>query len=326
MISNTDTTAVVIVNFRTPDMTIDLLESLINQVKLLSIKVLIVDNNSEDNSVDLISRWINTDDRNKYFTLIVSQHNLGFAGGNNLAINSFKAEHYILLNSDTIIRDEALDILIKTAKSKPEVGIIGPRLEWLDAKPQESCFNFHTIISEFLRTANIGLLSNIFSSQLVARPVSSSVQEYNWVSFACVLIKSQVFDEIGLLDDEYFMYFEDVEFCYRATKRGWKIIYQPDAHIVHLRGGSSPLKSLSQLRKRLPRYFFESRTRYFYSLYGWWGLLGANVAWMLGAAFSKIRDMFTVGSHGIIAKAQWRDIWVNFTKPLSPYIHPNDYD
>ena len=153
-----------------------------------------------------------------------------------------------------------------------------------------------------------------------------TIEQFQWVSFACVLIRSEVIRDIGLLDDAFFMYFEDVEFSYRAKKAGWKVIYQPNAHVVHLRGGSSPLKSQAKLRKKLPRYFYESRTRYFYLLYGYWGLTFANIAWSFGAAISGLREKLFKHYQSNTAEGQWRDTWINFTNPLKAYIHPKDYD
>lgn len=318
--------AVIIVNYKTPYMVIDVLESLISEIKTQDIKIVIVDNDSQDESIEIISRWIDYNSLGKHYELVISKANTGFSGGNNLGIKSIQAKNYLLLNSDTLVRPGAIKKLLDTAAEHPDVGMVGPRLEWPNGTAQESAFHFHTSTSEFVRTANVGIISKLFSSHLVARPVSLTPKYYEWLSFACVLIKSKVFEDIGLLDDKFFMYFEDVEFSYRAYKRGWRIMYQPEAKVVHLRGGSSPLKSQAKLKRRLPRYFYESRTRYFYLLYGRHGLLSANLAWVLGALISQIRDLFVRGSRGIIAERQWQDIWINFTNPLASYIHPKDYD
>jgi len=318
--------AVIVVNYKTPEMIIELMKSLKGEVIETDIEVIIVDNDSQDGSVEQINEWIVTQDKKQKFRLIESTHNSGFSGGNNIGINAAQADYYLLLNSDTLVRPGAIKKLLDTAAEHPDVGMVGPRLEWPNGTAQESAFHFHTSTSEFVRTANVGIISKLFSSHIVARPVSLTPKYYEWLSFACVLIKSKVFEDIGLLDDKFFMYFEDVEFSYRAYKRGWKIMYQPEAKVVHLRGGSSPLKSQAKLKRRLPRYFYESRTRYFYLLYGRHGLLSANLAWVLGALISQIRDIFVKGSRGIIAERQWQDIWINFTNPLASYIHPKDYD
>lgn len=318
--------AIVIVNYKTPHMVIDVLNSLKSEIKYIDVQIIIVDNDSKDDSVSKINQWITTEDNAGNFRLIVSTENSGFSGGNNLGIKALSANYYLLLNSDTVVRPGAIKTILDTAKNHPHAGLVGARLEWPDTSPQESCFHFHTPLSEFLKSASIGIISRLLDRYTVARPVSEFLAYYQWVSFACVLIKSEVLDEIGLLDDEFFMYFEDVEFSYRANKAGWKVIYQPAAHVVHLRGGSSPLKSQAKQRKRLPRYFYESRTRYFYLLYGRLGLLLANLAWSLGACISESRAFFSKNYQGHIAQKQWRDIWINFKTPLAPYIHPKDYD
>ncbi|KKL25228.1 hypothetical protein LCGC14_2407430, partial [marine sediment metagenome] len=208
----------------------------------------------------------------------------------------------------------------------PDTGLVGVRLEWPDGLAQESCFHFHTPISELTNAACLGLLTKLFDRFTVPRPVVETTAFYDWVSFACVLIRKEVFEDIGLLDDKFFMYFEDVEFCYRAKKSGWKVMYQPASRVVHLRGGSSPLKTQAKLRKRLPRYFYESRARYFYLLFGRTGLLAANIAWSIGACISEGRALISKNYMGHVAKKQWRDIWINFKSPTAPYIHPKDYD
>lgn len=307
-------------------MVIDALNSLKGEVDNLDACVVIVDNDSQDDSADQINEWILAEDKKHKFKLVDSPSNTGFSGGNNAGINAVSADYYLLLNSDTIVRPGAFEILLETLKNTPEAGLVGARLEWPDGKPQESCFHFHTPISEFLKASSIGLFSRLLNRYIVARPVADRAEYYQWVSFACVLIRGQVIKDVGLLDDKFFMYFEDVEFSYRAKKAGWKVIYQPNAHVVHLRGGSSPLKSQAQLRKKLPRYFYESRTRYFYLLYGYWGLILANIAWTIGAAISGLREVLSRNYQSNTAKGQWRDTWVNFTNPLRAYIHPKDYD
>ena len=318
--------AVIIVNYKTPDMVIDVLDSLIFELENIDAEVIVVDNYSQDDSVSKITNWMALNNGKHQFRLISSTNNTGFSGGNNLGIKSIEAEHYLLLNSDTEVRAGALQALLTTAEDNPEAGLIGPRLEWPDGKPQESCFHFHTPVSEFLKAASVGLFSRLLGRYVVARPVVDTIEQFQWVSFACVLIRSEVIKDIGLLDDAFFMYFEDVEFSYRAKKAGWKVIYQPNAHVVHLRGGSSPLKSQAKLRKKLPRYFYESRTRYFYLLYGYWGLTFANIAWSFGAAISGLREKLFKHYQSNTAEGQWRDTWINFTNPLKAYIHPKDYD
>jgi GT2 family glycosyltransferase len=138
------------------------------------------------------------------------------------------------------------------------------------------------------------------------------------------MIRREVIEQIGELDDGFFMYFEDVEFCFRARQAGWRILHEPAATVVHLHGGSSPLKARASRRKRLPRYYYESRTRYFYKLYGHLGLLAANCWWTLGWTISSFRSLLQKTYQSPACEAQWRDIWMNFWTPMAPYTHPQE--
>ena len=317
--------AIVVINYKTPQLVLDCLESLLPELKDLNAKVIVVDNASEDGSCLLIKRWIEDCTEGDAVTLISSNENSGFSDGNNLGIVALDAEYYLLLNSDTLVRKGAITSLLSAAKSEGKVGLISPRLEWPDGLAQESCFRFHSPVSELISSANTGLITHILQKYNVPHTVSNKVALYDWTSFACVLIKAEVFNDIGLMDDGYFMYFEDVAFSYKAKQAGWKVMNVPDAYVVHLRGGSSSLKSQAKQRKRLPRYFYESRTRFFYQVYGRVGLLMANMFWTLGYGVSLLRSLLSPSFKPSVSSYQWKDIWINFLRPLRAYVHPDDY-
>lgn len=318
--------AVILVNYRTPELAIASLDSLQLSASDIDIKVVVIDNNSNDNSCELISNWIDQYSYQNTIDLIQSTDNSGFSGGNNRGISSIDADYYLLLNSDTVVRPGAIQKLLTAADEHPEAGLVSPRLEWLDGTPQESCFKYHTPISELINAASTGPVTKLFPSFVVAQPVKDKIDIYDWTSFACVMIRKKVFDDVGLMDDGYFMYYEDVAFAYHAQQAGWKVLNVPSAHVVHIRGGSSPVKSQAKLRKRLPRYYYESRSRYFYQVYGHSGLLAANLFWSLGWCISSLRQLVSPTFTPTLSQSQWRDIWTNFLNPLNNYIHPEDYD
>jgi len=317
--------AIVIINYKTPQMLIDCLKSLLPELDKLNAKVVVVDNLSLDNSLQLIQQWIDENAVGGLVELHASSVNSGFSGGNNMVISALEAKYYLLLNSDTLVRKGAISTLLNAAINNKEAGLISPRLEWPDAIPQESCFRFHTPISQLIGSANTGFITKILQKYSVPFAISEQPAYYDWTSFACVLIRAEVFKQIGLMDDGYFMYFEDVAFAYHAQQAGWKVLNIPDAHVVHLRGGSSPLKAQVKLGKRLPRYFYESRTRFFYQVYGRFGLLMANLFWTLGYGVSLLRALFSSSYQSNIPAYQKRDIWINFLNPLKKYIHPDEY-
>jgi len=229
-------------------------------------------------------------------------------------MNAIDADYYLLLNSDTIVRQEAIAKLMDIANQFPDVGMFSPRLEWEDGKAQESCFRFHHPLSEIIQPACTGIVDNLLKRYVVALPVCDAISRPEWTSFACVLIRKQVFLDVGLMDDDFFMYYEDSEFCFRAKKAGWGILNNPEARVVHLRGGSSNVKSNAEARKRLPKYYYESRTKYYYKCFGCGGLFFANICWILGRSISMLREL-TGNKKPHVCEKQWFDIWTNFFTP-----------
>lgn len=314
---------IVIINYRTPELCIDALRSTV-AIPGLNYQIIVIDNASNDGSMEEIQQQVEESQWNTV-SIIGAANNAGFSAGNNLGINASASEYVLLLNSDTIVRPGAIETLVQTLQDNPQMGMASPRLEWPDGSPQESCFRFHRPINELIRSACTGPITRLLKAYEVPLRVTDKLSYPEWTSFACVLIRRELFEQIGLLDDEFFMYFEDVDFCRRARAAGWPIINNPQAHVVHLRGGSSPVKSQAAKKKRLPRYFYESRTRYYYKHFGRSGLLMANLCWHLGAVIGKGRQLFSSGYLPNICESQWRDIWTNFTRPNAPYIHPDNY-
>lgn len=306
--------AIIMINYRTPQLTTEAVVSLIPEIKNVDAQVLIVDNCSGDHSMQMIGQWIDKQGCSEQVRLLESPGNLGFSGGNNYGIKAIIADYYLLLNSDTIIRPGAISTLIDTANNNPAAGMVSPRLEWMNGEPQESCFNFHRPPSEMIRSSGTGVVDKLLSHYLVPQPVCETITRPEWTSFACVLVRKQVLLDIGMMDDDFFMYYEDSEFCFRAKKAGWGILNNPEAKVVHLRGGSSNVKSKSAQRKRLPHYYYESRTKYYYKCFGYSGLFFANICWLLGRSVSLLRELLGNKAPHVCEK-EWLDIWINFLAP-----------
>lgn len=297
--------AIVILNYRTPAMVIECLESIESQIEARSQQVVVVDNYSGDDSADQIEAAIVQRGWSEWAVVVRSPVNGGFAAGNNVGIRSIKAEIYILLNSDTIIREGAIQTMLDTLDTNPDVHMLGPRLEWPDGAHQVSTFRYRTPITELLYASGLGVFARLFPRHVVARELHEWTKGISWASFACIAIRGEVFDQVGLLDERYFMYFEDMAFCRKATSAGFTIAYQPEAHVVHLRGGSSPVKEATRQRKRRPLYYSNARSHYFRTFYGLPGHLAANVLWTMGWCIGMLR-----GRSGAVAR-EWRDIWAS---------------
>jgi hypothetical protein len=311
--------AIVVVNYRTAKLVIQCIESVLMQIVGIDAQVIVVDNLSGDGSVEELRSWLAAADTRKIVHLIESGTNAGFSGGNNIGICAVNAEYYLLLNSDTIVRPGAIAVLLETASKYSRAGVISPRLEWPDATPQQSCFRQPSPFSELIDAARTGAVTATFARFNVPLPVSDGIVRPEWTSFACVLVRRDTLNEIGLMDDGFFMYFEDAEFCRRVRDAGWDIVHNPVARVVHLRGGSSPVKQKMLDRKRLPRYYYQSRTRYYYLAYGQVGLTLANILWSLGRCVSKSREILGRRASGVPEK-QWLDIWTNWLNPGASWL------
>ncbi len=143
----------------------------------------------------------------------------------------------------------------------------------------------------------------------------------DWIGFACVLIRRQVIEQVGLLDAGYYLYFDDNDYCCRVRQAGWKILYWPAARIVHFLGETTGVTAEATALNRRPRYYYESRARYFAKYYGKSGLWLANVLWMCGRAISLIRELLrTKVRHTRDHEA--RDIWIRCLTPLKLNLGP----
>ncbi len=308
---------IVIINYKTGQLVIDCLKTVIPQLRQDQ-QVVVVDNCSADGSAEQIRQWLEDEGVTDQVNLILSPENTGFSGGNNIGIKSRAARHYLLLNSDTFLREGALAAMLEAASRRADAGLISPRLEWPDGEPQISCFRYHRPVSELIYAAATAPVTSLLQRWVVAIPVSATEIEPEWTSFACVLVKAEVIDQIGLMDEGYFLYYEDVDYCRLARDAGWKILHTPAARVVHLRGGSSDVKKNISVRKRLPRYYYASRSRYFAKHHGPVGLLVANSLWLLGRSIAFLRER--LGSKAITScEKQHVDIWTNFSRPMEPY-------
>lgn len=308
--------AIVILNYRTPHLVIDCLASLQAEIEPGDIAV-VVDNDSGDGSVETIKSAIAEQVWDSWTQVLPSAVNGGFSAGNNLGIQAVAADAYLLLNSDTIVRPGALRALREAMTLHPEAGLISPRLEWPDGTPQISCFRYHSPVSELIDAAATGPVTKLLEPYNVALPVSDTPIEPEWTSFACVLIRREIIEQVGLMDEGYFMYFDDVDYCRRARSAGWRILHFPQARVVHLRGGSGSVKTDVEARKRPPAYLYASRSRYFARFYGLPGLWLANVSWLTGRGVALFRELVNRRKSHICEYAA-QDIWSNWREPMKP--------
>ena len=260
---------VCIVNWRAAELTIDCLRSLEPQVgEFRWCRVFVVDNASGDGSAEKIAAAVHEAGWGDWVELIRADTNGGFAAGNNLAIRRLLRERpdvdYVhLLNPDTVVRPQALSILVKFLEAHPEVGVAGGRSEDPDATPQLCCFRFPSRTGELLAYLRIGLVDRLLASRLGRVGIPEQPIPIDWVSGAHMMIRREVIDAIGLLDEGYFLYYEETDFTLRARRAGWRCWHVPESRVVHYVGQSSGVTRREGTPQRVPRYWFESRRRYF---------------------------------------------------------------
>ncbi|MEM8756815.1 MAG: glycosyltransferase family 2 protein [Planctomycetota bacterium] len=310
--------AIVVLNYRTPGLVLDCLDSLAGQLEPGEDEAVVVDNASPDDSADQIAASIAERGYGAWARLIRSPDNGGFSAGNNVGIRGCDAELYILLNSDTIMRPGAIAEIRRAAKELPDAGLIGPRLEWPDGAPQVSAFRDHSVPGQMITAAQTGPVTALLKRWVVAIGVPDEPVRADWVSFACVAVPRATFERVGLMDEGFFMYFEDAEFGRRVRAAGLEVWHCPGARVVHLRGGTAPVKQASRERKPLPRYYYRARARYFAAAGGRLRLTLANVAWTLGWLIAVGRKLVQGRVIGTPRRAP-RDIWCGFRSPLERY-------
>jgi hypothetical protein len=305
--------AVVVLNYRTPQLTLDCLATLQPELDGETV-VVVVDNASDDGSAERLARELDDRGWSSFARLLCSPSNGGFAAGNNLGILSVDADAYLLLNSDTLVCPGALRSLRAAMATHADAGIIGAGLLTAGGDIDASRFRNVGPFSEFLRAADTGALSRLLERFDPALPPTQQTAEVDWVGFAAVIIRREVIDSVGLLDDGFFMYFEDVDYCRRAVRAGWRVRYWPWARFVHLQGASSQISGNAGRRRRAPRTYYAARARYFARYYGRTGLWLANGLWCLGRVVSFTREC--LGRPSSVRPHEARDIW---TGALAPF-------
>lgn len=292
-------TWIIIVNYRTAELTIDSLRSLATQVvDLGGGRVVVVDNNSGDGSTEKLSSTIEREGWSGWASVIPLDRNGGFAYGNNAGIRAALASadnvnYVMLLNPDTVVREEAIKTLVGFMDKHPHVGTAGSLLENKDGDVECSAHRIHSPLSELDAGARLGLLSRLLHRYVVSESPAAKAHQCDWVSGASLIVRREVIEQVGLMDEGYFLYFEEVDFCRRAQQAGWECWYVPDSRVMHLEGASTGIRATA---KRRAKYWYDSRRRFFVKHYGIVGLVVADVLWGIGRFSFLLRRGLCIGA------------------------------
>lgn len=235
------------------------LDSIERIVTSCSYEVIIVDNCSTDNSIEIIK------DNFPAVKLICSDRNLGFGKANNLAFSYAKGNYLLLLNTDTILIENTPKMLSDYLQQHQDIGAISARITFKDGSYQLSSGRLPNLVIEFLDKIRYGLdkkWHHIFSKLYDQK--YSIIQEMGWLTGACLMIRHDVFERVGGFDESFFMYFEDKDICKRVHESGFKVVYYPDTSLIHLLGGSS-----QGVKKSVNTYYRDSQLYYYQKHLGW---------------------------------------------------------
>ncbi|MFZ2651073.1 MAG: glycosyltransferase family 2 protein [Burkholderiaceae bacterium] len=290
-----DNVLVVIVNFRVGPLVVDCLRSLKPEVAALpGTRVVVVDNCSNDGSVELIASAIESEGWSDWAELQQCEVNGGFSWGNNHAVRPvIRSEHppayFWLVNPDTQIRAGALRALVDFMNGHPRVGIAGSSLETSNGTLWPFAFRFPSIWSELENGLRLGVVSALLKSRVVARRMSDQPAQVDWLPGASMMIRREVFDVVGLMDEDYFLYFEETDFCLQARKAGWQCWYVPQSRVMHLAGQSTGVTGKRTVARRLPKYWFDSRRRYFTKNHGRLYAALTDLVWAISFLVWRVR-------------------------------------
>jgi N-acetylglucosaminyl-diphospho-decaprenol L-rhamnosyltransferase len=285
--------AVIIVTYKTAQLTIDCLSSIQTQRDQsgLFVTATVVDNSSED--YETIDQAVQANAWSDWVQLTRPEKNGGFAYGNNIGVKlarkAYDPDYIHLLNPDTVLREGAIASLVQFLEAHKEAGVAGSSFENLDGSDWPFAFRFPTIWSEIEEGLQLGLVSRLLDRWVVARTMGKITEQVDWVPGASMMIRRAAFDALGGLDDRYFLYFEETDFCYRARRLGFQTWYVPASRVMHIAGQSTKVTERDAEARRLPSYWFESRRRFFVMAYGLPYAIAADVCAVLARALGTLK-------------------------------------
>jgi GT2 family glycosyltransferase len=233
--------SVVVVNYNTVDLLIQNLKYIYKYPsKKYNIETYVVDNNSFDDSIEMTNKLF------PQVKILPQRKNLGFSKANNIAIKQAKGKYILLLNSDTVVVDDCLEKCLDYMEQNKDIGALGCKVILPDGSLDKACKrSFPTPKNSFYHAVGLAKLfpkNKRFGAYNLTYLDEDEIHEVDSLVGAFMMVKKEVIEQVGMLDEKYFMYGEDIDWCYRIKKAGWKIVYYPKAKIIHYKGSSSKKK------------------------------------------------------------------------------------
>jgi len=282
--------SIVIVNWNTKSLLRDCLRTVVANLGPLRAEVLVVDNASSDGSADMLRAEFPD------VTLIESPRNLGFAGGNNLALRQARGRHVLLLNTDTLVHGRVLADAVAWLDAHPAVAVLGPRVLNTDGSVQASCSAFPSLRFLLMQTLGLTRIAK-FDGYRMTGWQRDAERHVDVISGAAMFVRTEAMRQVGLLDEAFFFYGEETDWCHRFARDGWEVVFAPIPEITHFGGGS-----VRQFNHRRDVLLTEATTR----LHLKHGGRGAGLAcFVLLAAHNLTRAMFWLAMSGVARRGAW---------------------
>lgn len=281
----------VTVNFRTPELTVEAVKAAVVAMESIDGRIVVVDNDSGDGSYEKLREQLGQMGRGDRVEVVESGRNGGFGYGNNVAIRAALAsddppEYVYLFNSDSLPQPGSIAKLLVYADAHPEAGVVGGRVVGLDGSPHQSAFYFPSWLGELEDGLRLGLFRRVLEPWKPSLERLDRTGKVDWTSGCSMLLRSSMLREIGLFDEGFFLYFEETDLCRRAADAGYETHYLSDAVTRHVGGAST---QIYERNRRVPTYWFDSRTRYFEKHHGAAYLGGATLLFAGGFALWRLR-------------------------------------
>lgn len=259
-------------------------------------EVIIVDNASTDGTVDIIQKHFSE------ISLIINNDNRGFAAANNQALKKSQSKYILFLGPDTIIHPKSLDILVEFMDSNEDAGACGPKLLNADGSTQDSVRRFPSFRGALHRHTAfkfVGIFKGEYRKWLMYDFKNDKQRDVDQVMGAALMIRRSVTEQVGVMDERFFMYYEEVDLCYRTKQASWRIVYIPEAVITHIGGGSSgqiPLSKRIMAMTSLLKFFRKHRGKFITQLFSCVFKPAVILRDLFNIVFGAIKYIFTTAT------------------------------
>jgi GT2 family glycosyltransferase len=289
--------SVCIVNYQARDYLAECIRSITKHTEA-NFEIIVVDNGSQDGTIQMLQQDFPD------VKLIANDTNQGFTRPMNQALKAGNGRYLLQLNPDTLVMPAALDYLIDFLKTHPEVGICGPKVLNRDGSLQKPCRRGESTpwaaITYFFGLAKLFPQSKTFGQYLMSYMDENETHPVAGVSGSCMLIRRAVVEQIGYLDEDFFAYQEDADYCFRARQAGWRVFYYPEAQVIHYggKGGSrvQPFRSIYEWHRSYYLYYHKNLAKNYFFLFNWIYYLAMALKLGLSLVANLFRKEKIVGS------------------------------